>query len=82
MKICDDGHDEVVYQINTCPVCETKDEIKRHELYQEKLLAANRELMRVVSLAVESQSWTANDPNEDRWKEFYSKCRDAVRNGY
>lgn len=80
MKICDNNHDAVVF-LSSCPVCEARKEIKRHERYQEILLKANQELMNVVALAIESQSWDANDPNENRWTEFYAKARETVRNG-
>ena len=81
MRLCDDNHDEVGFTCNLCPVCEARKEIGRHELYQEELLKANRELMVVVSLAVESQSWDPNDPSENQWTAFYAKARDAMRNG-
>ena len=35
-------------------------------------------LREVVVLAVESQGWDGNDPNENRWKEFYSKARKSL----
>ena len=31
MHICDDGHDEVAYEDEKCPVCEKMDEISKLE---------------------------------------------------
>lgn len=78
MKFCSNDHDEVVYESKDCPVCDARDKIKRHEVYQEELIRSNRELMGVVKLAAESQGWGNDD---DRWPEFYSKARNAMRNG-
>lgn len=31
MNMCDDGHDEIVYDRNVCPLCSANDEIKELE---------------------------------------------------
>lgn len=28
MKLCDDGHDEVCYEVRNCPACVLKDELE------------------------------------------------------
>lgn len=63
---------KVIYEENTCPVCEAQAEINRHEISNEKL----RE---VVRLAVESQGWSGNDPDDERWRNFYTKARTALK---
>ena len=82
MKLCDDNHDEVVFTSSRCPVCEAREEIVRHERYQEELIKSNRELMGIVVMTVDSQSWDGNDPNDDRWTDLYTKAKYALRNGY
>jgi hypothetical protein len=82
MRFCDVGHEQIVFECAFCPMCESKKEIDRHELYQEALRNTNRELMKIVALAVESQKWDGNNPDEDRWIEFYSKAKEALRNEY
>ena len=41
-------------------------------------IAALREVAR---LAVESQGWDGNNPDEERWSDFYAKARAAVGEG-
>ncbi len=36
------------------------------------------ELLEVAMLAVDSQTWDGNDPDEDRWRMFYRMARAAI----
>ena len=78
MDLCDRSHEEIVFAGSDCPLCDARKEIERHELCQEKLRMENKSLLAIVRLAVESQSWDGNDPNDDRWKDFYSRARKAI----
>ena len=42
------------------------------------LIAAAPDLLALAKLVLESQTWDGNDPNEERWVEFYSNARKAV----
>lgn len=45
----------------------------------EKLEAERTELLEVAKMAVESQSWSGDDPNENRWTIFYRAAKAAVK---
>ena len=81
MDLCDKDHEEIVFAGSSCPLCEARKEIERHELCQEKLREENKSLLAIVRLAIESQSWDGNDPNDNRWnhwKDFYSRAQKAI----
>lgn len=44
MNLCDDNHQEVVYECGTCPVCAKDDEVDRLEREIESLRDKIREL--------------------------------------
>ena len=50
MKLCDKGHDEVCFSCDCCPVCEARNEIERHELYQEEMRERLRQIKSVLVL--------------------------------
>lgn len=42
------------------------------------LYAAAPELLNVAELALESQGWDGNNPDDDRWTNFYAQARSAI----
>jgi len=53
------------------PVKEARSELAAME-------SENAKIKHVLQMAVLSQGWDANDPDEDRWTEFYSAAKDAL----
>jgi len=44
-----------------------------------ELVKAQRdELLAVCKLVIKSQTWDGNDPDEDRWGDFYAQARAAI----
>ena len=46
---------------------------------EDRLRDAAPDLLEVAKLAVESQGWDGNDPDEERWVDFYAKARASVK---
>ena len=43
-----------------------------------RIAMASHELLEVARMAVDSQGWPGNAPDDDRWSEFYAAARAAV----
>jgi len=48
------------------------------EEHMAELEASNKKLREAVNLAIESQGWDGNDPDDDRWTGFYKKARATI----
>ncbi len=60
---------------------ERKDKNSWLVAYQDKVRKLDTDLAKlreVVILTIESQGWDGNDPNDNRWREFYSKAKKVL----
>ncbi len=55
--------------------CHTRDCIADYMELENKM----KELEVVINIAIESQGWDGNNPNDDRWIDFYEKAKSAIK---
>jgi len=48
MYMCDDGHDEIVYDCKNCPLCESQNEVAALEVRVDELIDEKADLESMV----------------------------------